>query len=225
MRPGNSASGARLAFVARTRMRIAGSSGFRMDRQHRHRSETRSQRSPARRASPSARQIRLSVPRGRSSRAAVLIQAASVAVAAAWASRRERSGDARCRAGSLNGGFIRTRCDRFRPQPGRGERARRRRNCRGTTARTRVSQSDCVARSRAASAASCGSISTSVTRAPSTRARQREAGGADARRRNPRPAHPRGPGMPPPAGLHHGRSDGRAPAAGAAACRPARHRR
>ena len=144
-RPGSSASGARLALVARTRMRIAGSAGrgWIGSTVAAPKAGSSARRTSAR---PSARQIRVRVPRGRSSRAAVLVQAASVPPGPAWASRRRRSGDALCRAGSLNGGFIRTRSTDSGASPAAAK-ARAGAATSSTTERTRAGEPVALARS------------------------------------------------------------------------------
>src|SRR5262249_19259856 len=118
-------------------------------------------------ARPSARQIIVSVPRGRSSRAAVLIQTASAPTGPAWARRRRRSGEALCRAGSLNGGFIRTRATDSGPSPAAAKAragAATSRPAELTRALRPLSCAFC-----AASRASPASTSTSTTSMPSTR--------------------------------------------------------
>ena len=79
-----------------------------------------------------------------------------------------RIGRARCRAGSLNGGFIITAHDRLR-RAARPPRTRAPAPRHRAPRRARAQQARCVGAFSAASAASCGSISTSVTLAPATR--------------------------------------------------------
>src|SRR5262245_14716616 len=165
-KPGSSTSGARLAFVARTRMRTAacsspGCTGSTVAAPKAGASACKTS------ARPSARQIMVSVPRGRSSRAADLIQTESVPPGPAWASRRRASGEVLCRAGSLNGGFIRTRATDSGPSPAAAK-ARAGAATSRTTALTRaLSPLSCAF--SAASRASAASTSTSATSMPATR--------------------------------------------------------
>src|SRR6266849_2511746 len=187
-KPGSRRSGARLDFTARSSTRIAAASG---------RAWTGSTAiAPKRPASASsawarrsARQISVSTPFGLSKRAATPPQADNCASEAAWASRRPACGEALCRSGSLNGGFISTR-----PADAAGIAAaansRAGASTSSTTARARSDKSLRAILSRA-KVTSAGSISTSVTSRPGTR-------NASARPAAPTPANrstARSPGL------------------------------
>ena len=122
----------------------------------------------------------LSVPRGRSSRAARRGPGGERRARRPHGrAARLRSGDARWRAGSLNGGFIRTRAtDLGRAGPAAAN-ARAGAATSSTTARTR-SASPLRCAFSCASAASPASISTSVTLGAVDARRQRKPGRADA---------------------------------------------
>src|SRR5262249_3720792 len=164
--PAASTGAARLPFAARPKMRTPaspppGCTGSRVAAPKAGASACKTS------ARPSARQIMVSVPRGRSSRAADLIQTESVPPGPAWASRRRASGEALCRAGSLNGGFIRTRATDSGPSPAAAK-ARAGAATSRTTALTRaLSPLSCAF--SAASRASAASTSTSATSISATR--------------------------------------------------------
>ena len=142
--------------------------------------------------------------------AAVPTQREQSASGPRMASRRAGSGESRCRAGSLNGGFISTRSTVSAPAP-RPRSARRRCGIEhdgahpvGEPLRSRV-----LGRQRRQRRVDLDQRHRDVGNAR----REREAGRADAGAEIDDAARLRAPASPPPAGSHRGRRDDRAAAA------------
>ena len=216
---GSSASGARLALTARHEDADRRLVRPRMHRQHRDRAEGRRQRrehvgQPVRAPDQRQRAARTQQPRRGLDPGGEQRRAAPHAPA-----RRAASGDVRCRAGSLNGGFISTRVTLSAARPAAAK-ARAGAATSSATARTRVARPLSRAFSRGQRRELRIDLDQRHRRARDARG-QRQAGGADAGAEiDDRVAGARRD-RPPPAGWRRGRRDGRAAAAAAAAGRRA----
>src|SRR6266516_4092454 len=187
-KPGSRRSGARLDLTARSSTRIAAASGRAWTGSTAIAPKRRVSASSAR-ARPSARQISVSTPFGLSRREATPVQPDNCPWGAAWARRRPACGEALCRSGSLNGGFISTRSAEAAEIPA-AENSRAGASTSSSTARARSDKSLRAILSRA-KVTSAGSISTSVTSRRGTR-------NASARPAAPTPANrstARSPGL------------------------------